>query len=481
MTVQLRAKRQPVPSSSHREVVVVLLGRPGSGKGTQAQFLADSGWSHLNVGGLIRSEVAAGTSWGRYATTVMLRGDLLPSSEIQNLINRSYDQSKLPLVVEGYPRRVHEARTLPDLFGATTIRIPVFLDLPRAVSVSRLTTRLVCQACGHVTREGTSPTCPRCAGPLTSRADDRLAGAVRRRQALFESQTLPLIAFYRQRGELELIDATQDEAVIHSDMLHRIEARCRRIWADSIGRRDEWDWAAFPFMANTRLTATALRSTGQPATAEASLREAEVTETLTAYEVAADSYAAKTREFNGNSSLKAELDSLAAHTTGDLLDADAGAGRDAWYLAGLGRQVMALDASPGLLRRIAPHPCIRKIVGDVRKIPLDDASVGGVWCSAVLLHLDPAGVQRALREFARVMRPGGLAQVSVKEGRGHESTPMAGFPGYRRHFYYYQAHELRHFGRLAGLRVVRDWSDDEADSSTTVQRWVKVLLRKPWS
>lgn len=111
-------------------LVVVLMGLPGAGKGTQAQLLADRGWSHINVGGLIRSEVAAETAWGIQAAAIMHRGDLLPSQDIQNLVVRELNRRTLPVVIEGYPRRITEAYTLPDIFGQGIQQIPVLLRVP---------------------------------------------------------------------------------------------------------------------------------------------------------------------------------------------------------------------------------------------------------------------------------------------------------------------------------------------------------------
>jgi adenylate kinase len=198
---------------------------PGAGKGTQAQLLADQGWSHVNVGGLARSEVAAGTEWGKRAAAVMERGDLLPSQDIQDLIADELRRGQPPVVIEGYPRRLSEAPSLPILCGAGTTLVPIFLDIPLATSAGRLAQRLVCDRCGRVTREGKWSACPRCSGPLAGRADDKSQDAVARRLQNFERETVPLIEYYRSRGELEIIDAGQDEASVHREIITRISAR----------------------------------------------------------------------------------------------------------------------------------------------------------------------------------------------------------------------------------------------------------------
>jgi ubiquinone/menaquinone biosynthesis C-methylase UbiE len=88
-------------------------------------------------------------------------------------------------------------------------------------------------------------------------------------------------------------------------------------------------------------------------------------------------------------------------------------------------------------------------------------------------------VLSALREFFRVLKPEGLAEVSVKEGTGQASSPMPDHPWLRRHFFFYEGEELNELARRAGLKVEKTWTEDEMDSSQVVQRWVKLRLRKP--
>lgn len=203
------------------------MGLPGAGKGTQAQLLADQGWSHVNVGGLVRSEVAARTEWGKQAAAVMQRGDLLPSQDIQNLIARELRRGQPPVVIEGYPRRLSEAASLPVLCGTGTTLVPIFLDIPLAASADRLAKRRVCDRCGRVTRAGRRSICSTCSGPLAARADDRSQETVARRMQNFERETVPLIEYYRSRGELEVIDSLYDEMRVRREIIMRISARCR--------------------------------------------------------------------------------------------------------------------------------------------------------------------------------------------------------------------------------------------------------------
>lgn len=210
-------------------------------------------------------------------------------------------------------------------------------------------------------------------------------------------------------------------------------------------------------------------------------RDAGLAVTLRAYREAAGWYAGLTAGFPPGSALPGELGALAEGSSGLVVDAGAGAGRDAAYLAGLGRRVLAVDASAPLLARAPRVPGLAVAAGDVRALPLRDGCAGAVWCSAVLLHLSPGGALEALREFRRVLAPGGTARVSVKEGTGTAYVPVPGAAGLGRHFRFWRAGELAELAERAGLETAGAWTAEEADSSGAVQRWAVVLARKPFS
>lgn len=246
----------------------------------------------------------------------------------------------------------------------------------------------------------------------------------------------------------------------------------RRVWAQTLDVPHLWDWAAFPFLDHCVDSARRLSDSTESAT------DLRVRETLFAYGVAAHSYAERTRRFSAGSSLPQEIAEFTRSHSGIVLDAGSGAGRDALCFTENGKKVIALDACLPLLNMTPDNPDIRRVTGDVRSLPLADKSVGGIWCSAVLLHLPPPELLSALLEFYRVLERGGAVHISVKEGDGHASLPMGSENPFLRHFFYYHLDDLVPLARQAGFEVSRNWVEEEPDSSDDMQRWVKLWLRK---
>ncbi len=196
---------------------VVLVGPPGAGKGTQAQFLA----SHLAVpkistGDIFRANVSQGTPLGLEAKTYMEAGDLVPDEVTNGMVRDRLgeDDAREGFLLDGYPRNVAQAEWLGKLLAEMGTRLDVVLELvvDDDEVVRRLSGRRTCRRCGHVwhldfdppTREGV---CDHCGGELFLRDDDR-PETVRHRLEVYAEQTAPLVDYYADRGLLIGIDAT---------------------------------------------------------------------------------------------------------------------------------------------------------------------------------------------------------------------------------------------------------------------------------
>jgi adenylate kinase len=198
-------------------VRLVLVGPPGAGKGTQAQFLS----SHLSIpkistGDIFRDNVSHGTALGRRAQAYMERGDLVPDEiTIAMVTDRlADDDAGSGFLLDGFPRNVPQAETLKKLLSAWDTRLDVVLELvvDDDEVVRRLSGRRTCRRCGRVWHATFDPPsrpdiCDDCGGELFQRDDDR-EETIRHRIEVYQQQTSLLISFYADEGILLGIDAT---------------------------------------------------------------------------------------------------------------------------------------------------------------------------------------------------------------------------------------------------------------------------------
>jgi adenylate kinase len=198
-------------------VRVVLVGPPGAGKGTQAQFIA----SHLAIpkvstGDIFRYNVSAGTGLGREAKAYMDRGDLVPDEvTVAMVASRLQEDDALSgFLLDGFPRNLPQAETLKKMLADWGIRLDLVLELvvDHDEVIRRLSGRRTCRKCGrvwHIAFDPPSVTgkCDECGGELFQRDDDR-EETIRHRLEVYEQQTQPLISYYADEGILLGIDAT---------------------------------------------------------------------------------------------------------------------------------------------------------------------------------------------------------------------------------------------------------------------------------
>jgi adenylate kinase len=193
---------------------IVVLGRQGSGKGTQADRLsAMYGVPHVSTGDAFRSAVKAGTELGRQVESAMDRGELVADEVVVAVIKEHLFGPRSPagFVLDGFPRTVSQAEALDAMAGERRIDIAVNLEASNDEVLRRLAGRRVCSSCGATYNLVQSPPkvpgrCDVCGGALTQRDDDT-EEAIRRRLELYEISTKPLIDWYRERGLLSTVDA----------------------------------------------------------------------------------------------------------------------------------------------------------------------------------------------------------------------------------------------------------------------------------
>lgn len=196
---------------------LVLVGPPGAGKGTQAQFIA----SHfavpkISTGDIFRANVSEGTDLGLEARKFMDAGDLVPDEVTIGMVKDrlGHEDASEGFLLDGFPRTVHQAEVLDEQLAEKEAALDVVLELvvDDEEVVRRLSGRRTCRRCGHVWHldfdpPATEGTCDRCGGGLFQRDDDS-EGTIRHRLEVYADQTSPLIGFYGDRGLLRGVDAT---------------------------------------------------------------------------------------------------------------------------------------------------------------------------------------------------------------------------------------------------------------------------------
>jgi adenylate kinase len=195
---------------------LVIVGPPGAGKGTQAEFIAEFfDIPKISTGDIFRSNVSGGTDLGQLAKKYMDAGDLVPDEVTNAMVADRLNEPDCAhgFLLDGFPRNVSPAYKLDGILGDLGTSLGVALDL--AVEndevVRRLSGRRTCKRCGHVwhieyDRPKVDGICDRCGGQLYQRDDDR-PETVRHRLDVYKEQTSPLIEFYENRKQLVAIDA----------------------------------------------------------------------------------------------------------------------------------------------------------------------------------------------------------------------------------------------------------------------------------
>ena len=198
---------------------LVLVGPPGAGKGTQAQFLAAHYLiPHISTGDIFRANLKAGTPLGEQAKSFMDRGELVPDSVTNEMVKDrlTHADTKSGFLLDGFPRNVAQAQVLRDNLAEKKTPLHAVLEfaLGDEEIVARLSSRRTCRDCGAPSVG--QDKCPTCGGQVYQREDDK-AEVIKRRLEVYSEQTAPIIAFYRNEGLLVSVSAVGSvEAITES-------------------------------------------------------------------------------------------------------------------------------------------------------------------------------------------------------------------------------------------------------------------------
>jgi adenylate kinase len=219
-------------------VKLVVLGKQGAGKGTQAVALSHHFVvPHIATGDMLRSAVRGGSELGLKAKVIMDRGELLSDEMIMEMVAERLCEADVRargFVLDGCPRTAHQAAMLDDLLDLDALDAALDIEVPTAEVLERLAQRRVCSDCGTNYSTSHPPrinwTCDICFGEVVQREDDT-EEAIRVRLELYERETAPLIEWYKAREQLVSVDGVGPPEVVMRRIVEALEEQSGKKYA----------------------------------------------------------------------------------------------------------------------------------------------------------------------------------------------------------------------------------------------------------
>ncbi|MDD3679731.1 MAG: nucleoside monophosphate kinase [Candidatus Shapirobacteria bacterium] len=194
---------------------IILIGPPGSGKGTQAQkILADFDLAYFSAGDILRDLAKEDSALGKQVAKTINQGKLLSDQLMAQIIRDFLSKNQGSIIFDGYPRNLNQVVFLEEsLVNRKGIGLVIYLQVSEQVLTARLSSRVICRNCGAVYNLITNPPrekgiCDACGGELYQR-NDETPEAVKKRLAIFRQQTRPMIDFFKEKGSLFIVDGNQ--------------------------------------------------------------------------------------------------------------------------------------------------------------------------------------------------------------------------------------------------------------------------------
>jgi len=215
---------------------IVLLGAPGSGKGTQAKLLVEKyRIPQISTGDLLRAAVAAGTELGKRAKAAMDAGQLVTDDIVLGIIQERLVEpdARSGFILDGFPRNIPQAQALDAMLARVgqPLQLSLLVDIDPEVLMKRITGRRTCGSCGAIYNIYFTPPkqpgkCDKCGGVLQHRSDDNET-TVRSRLEVYEQQTAPLVSYYKAQGKLRTVKGLGSINDIFTNICDVIEAQIR--------------------------------------------------------------------------------------------------------------------------------------------------------------------------------------------------------------------------------------------------------------
>jgi adenylate kinase len=211
-------------------MIVVMLGSPGSGKGTQSSLLQEKyGLTHISTGNLLREEIAKKTPLGLELKKVLDDGGLAPDEVAVELVKKAFKDEDHGIILDGFPRTIRQAIELDKMLDAIGESITAVIDinLEDGAIIKRLSARRQCRGCGaifNIAGDGDLKACAKCGGELYIRGDDT-PEAVKHRIEIFKVEAVPLWYYYRGKPFYKRIDGGRSPGEVFAEITGFIDGR----------------------------------------------------------------------------------------------------------------------------------------------------------------------------------------------------------------------------------------------------------------
>ena len=207
---------------------LIIMGAPGSGKGTYASRLKDYyGIPHISTGDMFREAIKEGTPTGLIAKNLIDNGNFVPDDITIQIVKErlAKDDCKKGFLLDGFPRNTHQAEALDEILEELNIKLDTALDLLMDDEriITRIMNRRLCSSCGKgynllTLKPKQDGVCDDCGSPLYQRADDN-EETVRNRLNIYNAQTKPLIEYYRGKGILKSVDSDNYADIVVAEII----------------------------------------------------------------------------------------------------------------------------------------------------------------------------------------------------------------------------------------------------------------------
>lgn len=220
-------------AADFQKTIIILMGPPGSGKGTQAsRIAADMGIAHISTGDILRENIRNNTPLGAKAKEYMDAGKYVPDPLVLDLLfdRVSRDDAKKGYLLDGFPRTIPQAEELAKRLAKDDCVIVINLDVSDDVIVKRISGRLTCPDCGAVYNEFFKPTeeegvCDQCGGKPQHRSDDN-PETVKQRLKTYHDQTKPVLEYYDKKKILHKLNGEENPDLIFNNIRHLVSTLC---------------------------------------------------------------------------------------------------------------------------------------------------------------------------------------------------------------------------------------------------------------